>query len=574
MKSLNLKAWLQPVLTCLLLAGLAGVFVWNNLQWIKQSYSFWLFSSSPAHLYASYSLERLFLSSGFWGFIGKLWVPWCYPPLVYLISLPFYLMGKPVFDTAVLSQGIFVLILAFSIWGAARRLFNAPVAWLTVFIVLSLPGIQLMGKYYMLDLPLTAMVSLTFYFYLSSEHFENLPYSLLFALAFGLGLLTRYQMAFYLAGLFLYEIVWQLGKTGRKWLVTAYFGLLLLNLGLNLLGIKHSAPMLWLLLLNLASLALLLALSRRTLLADQPCFTHLTLAYFLLLFPASAFLHLSWPQISWMWQHDFHYQQQGIFPGILKPHFFWIYFSFLPGRFSLGLWMFILFLPAFLWAFFPASAPRKTRLIALIIVAGYFFLAAAPVIHPRFFLPLLPFCALLIVNLVFSLKDHWLKAGLVIYILLFGFWQWTGWRFTQPPFPSPVKYRFTDYLEPIYIGRDICSEFQPVYHAGCLPPCRENWQIEPLVDDLAGCRPASENLKAGFKLCLPPGGQNLLNCDPINSIIQLKGARISIEPYSPAVKDYACLVVVSAKPVILPGYRRIKTYPLPYGALMELFKKL
>ena len=337
MKSLNLKAWLQPVLTCLLLAGLGGVFVWNNLQWIKQSYSFWLFSSSPAHLYASYSLERLFLSSGFWGFIGKLWVPWCYPPLVYLISLPFYLMGKPVFETAVLSQGIFVLILAFSIWGAARRLFNAPVAWLTVFIVLSLPGIQLMGKYYMLDLPLTAMVSLAFYFYLSSEHFESLPYSLLFALAFGLGLLTRYQMAFYLAGLFLYEIVWQLGKTGRKWLVTAYFGLLLLNLGLNLLGIKHTVPMLWLLLLNLASLALLLALSRMAPAPDKPRFTHLTLAYFLLLFPASAFLHLSWPQISWMWQHDFHYQQQGIFQGIYQPFFLWIYAIFLPGQFSLGI---------------------------------------------------------------------------------------------------------------------------------------------------------------------------------------------------------------------------------------------
>jgi hypothetical protein len=119
-----------------------------------------------------------------------------YPPLVYWITDTFYaVLGTSEIWVAVLSQAVFLAILAFSTYGIGRHLWSRRVGLLAAFFALTSPMLASQFKDYMLDAPLTAMVALALYLLVRADAFGERRFSVLFGAACGLGMLTKWNFA-------------------------------------------------------------------------------------------------------------------------------------------------------------------------------------------------------------------------------------------------------------------------------------------------------------------------------------------------------------------------------------------
>jgi len=592
MLSLKLKKCSAPAGICLLLAGLAIFFVWNNLEWNERSSPFWLLTISPGHLFHSFGLGRDLLNLHF----NQLLTPYSYPPLVYLVSAPFYACLGFSLPAALISQVIFILILVFSIFAIGKKLWNSWAGLLAVFITLSFPGIQCLGKYYALDLPLTAMLSLSFYLYLKSEHFENRFYSLALGAAFFLGLSTRWQMLFYLPGLLVYEAVYLTVNSSRRgvWILT--FGLLIINLGFNLAGITRGLCLPFLLAINCLCLFLMLGTARKfPPPGREKNILNLALAYWVFILPALFLMHLYWPCLNNAWQDNFEIGKKGVLQGLNCAAFYFTYLNLLPGKFLLGTGYFILFVTAWFFTWFNRSARKKTGAILMILIAGYLLLSTAPVICPRFFAPLLPFIALLISGWLLELRPSY-KWLLIFCALLIGFSQGAAWRFPAV-FPQYSNLSCEYYLEDVCGAEDFYSVtikdlvadkllllnpslINKALFSGlitALPPCREDWQWEALVIDLGKDARQSPAKKIIFidDQVRQKEIKNVIFPENYQNLARLSGYdNLEFKPYSCGKKNFNYLLVLSIKPVKIPELKAVKIYFLPRGIKGYLFKRI
>lgn len=555
------------------------LFVWNNLEWDKKSYPFWYFTDSIMHLTESYALAGAWCHGGAALLLSRLAVPWLYPPLVYLVSLPFYLFLGFTPDAGLLSQGVFLLILAFSLLEIGKKLWNHWAGLLAVFLTFTFPGFQLQAKSYQLDIPLAAMVACCFYLYLRSEHFTRRGDSLLFGLAFLLGFFTRYQMLFYLPGLFLYELFYRLGSPNSRRSWGLCFGAWLAGFALTIWGIRQGWSLSRLWLLNLPVLGAWLWALAPAAPQNRRAMFNLGAAYFIFIFPAAALLHLSWPLIFNRWQCSYDIENFGFLQGLFRLKFFELYGLALPGKFLLGITMGVLFLIALLFALCNRAMREKTAPILLVLAAGPLALSSAPVGTPRYFLPFLPFMALLIAGLPFYLTRRGGKIALIALILPIGLVQWFGWRFPQT-FPVSDGLTLSDYVERAVKGNEGLQAGD--YFLSNCPngpngwsdylfkspaPWQEDWQIDAALDDIYRNRPNKPPLTVLVFADHRLGNREFYpHLEDFNDILRLKyGKDRSIFNYSPGAKNFNILLQVSEKPLLLPGYKLVKTYFLPEG---------
>ena len=122
-----------------------------------------------------------------------------YPPLVYWLTQPFYLIFGKDISVAVASQTIFLAILAFSTYGIGRELWSKRTGLLAVFFVLASPFLVSQFKEYQLDAPLASMTALSLFLLIKSREFSDRRYSLLLGVALGLSMLTKWPFAFVIA---------------------------------------------------------------------------------------------------------------------------------------------------------------------------------------------------------------------------------------------------------------------------------------------------------------------------------------------------------------------------------------
>ena len=121
-----------------------------------------------------------------------------YPPFYHISTVPFYIVFGNNYDSALLTNLFFLFILIVSSFFIGKKLYNAEAGLVISFIISTIPIHSLLMRDYLIDFSLSAMVALGFVLLLYTDHFENIKYSLLFGLAFGLGILTKWSYPIYL----------------------------------------------------------------------------------------------------------------------------------------------------------------------------------------------------------------------------------------------------------------------------------------------------------------------------------------------------------------------------------------
>lgn len=135
-----------------------------------------------------------------------------YPPLIYQFALAFFKIFGVSAKAAVAANIVWIFILFFSVYQIAWRIYkNQLIAIAAVIFLGAAPLLIGQAREFQVDLPLTAMVALSIWLILRTDQFSKLLPSLLFGLAVGIGMLTKWTYVFYVLPLiaiyFAYSII-------------------------------------------------------------------------------------------------------------------------------------------------------------------------------------------------------------------------------------------------------------------------------------------------------------------------------------------------------------------------------
>lgn len=120
------------------------------------------------------------------------------------LTAPFYFLFGDTQDAGVMiSSTIFLTILVLSTFGIGKTIFDEKTGLFSAFILSMYPMIFNQLRIYMLDLPLTAMVTLSIFLLLKTENLSNKIYSLFFGISVGCGLLIKFNLLGFILGPFL-----------------------------------------------------------------------------------------------------------------------------------------------------------------------------------------------------------------------------------------------------------------------------------------------------------------------------------------------------------------------------------
>jgi len=121
-----------------------------------------------------------------------------YPPFYHVSTVPFYIIFGNNYDSALLTNLFFLFILIVSSFFIGKKLYNDEAGLIISFIISTIPIHSLLMRDYLIDFSLSAMVTLGFVLLLYTENFENIKYSILFGITFGLGILTKWSYPIYI----------------------------------------------------------------------------------------------------------------------------------------------------------------------------------------------------------------------------------------------------------------------------------------------------------------------------------------------------------------------------------------
>ncbi len=91
------------------------------------------------------------------------------------------------------------MLLLIVVFLLGKKLFSCQTAFFASLLLSFYPMTLSLSRFYYLDLSLCFFVSLALYFLVLSKNFSNLPCSILFGLACGFGMLTKWTFSFFLA---------------------------------------------------------------------------------------------------------------------------------------------------------------------------------------------------------------------------------------------------------------------------------------------------------------------------------------------------------------------------------------
>ena len=130
-----------------------------------------------------------------------------YPPLYHILIVPVHLIFGISPDNFIYINLIFMGITLFSIYKIGQLLYSESVGLVSAVLVSAYPFWIWMVYNCLIDMPLAAMVVLTFYLYLKSDNFKSTGYSIGLGLCAAAGLLLKWVYLFFVVIPFLYYFI-------------------------------------------------------------------------------------------------------------------------------------------------------------------------------------------------------------------------------------------------------------------------------------------------------------------------------------------------------------------------------
>lgn len=215
------------ILGAIWLAGLIIDYLWLSLDhrvpaWDQAEYI------NGAIRYYEALQEPVWLNGEWW---RELWLlsPKV-PPFTYLITVPFLKLFGTGADAAMLVMIPLSGVLLYSVYSLGKILFSPSVGLLAAIICQLLPGLYRYRLDYLLDYPLTVMVTLSLMILTSWRSKNSYVKALIWGISFGLGMLLKQTFLFFL----LIPYGWLLGVSIVKRRVKAALQLLM-GLGVGIL---------------------------------------------------------------------------------------------------------------------------------------------------------------------------------------------------------------------------------------------------------------------------------------------------------------------------------------------------
>lgn len=202
--------WASALIGLLLLQG------WFLISWFKTDTRPLAWDES-IHAQLAFDFMDRFSSEGLKGFFKPAYFN--YPPLYHITLGLAVNRVKDVTHSGPLVNYFYLVMLVLSVFLIADLLMGKWAAFTSAFLVSSYPIVIYISHYPMVDLALTAWVTLGFYFLIKSEDFKNPRWSILFGLALGLGMLTKWTALAYLLG----PLLWSMGRAFLKKRVKWFF---------------------------------------------------------------------------------------------------------------------------------------------------------------------------------------------------------------------------------------------------------------------------------------------------------------------------------------------------------------
>ncbi|MEK6590004.1 MAG: glycosyltransferase family 39 protein [Nitrospinota bacterium] len=189
----------------LILISLSLFLIVNNIIWLR------IDTLPPAwdqagHLLSSYKYFHAIEKLDSHLFHDLLNISNFYPPLFYISSYPFYKVFGMSSDLGCLTNSIFLIILIFSTYGIANNLYGGFTGILSAFMVSTYHVVFTHSREYLLEISLVSIAALSVYLLLKSDDFKIRRYSIAFGVASGIGMLTRWNFAFFLFPVVMYKL--------------------------------------------------------------------------------------------------------------------------------------------------------------------------------------------------------------------------------------------------------------------------------------------------------------------------------------------------------------------------------
>jgi 4-amino-4-deoxy-L-arabinose transferase-like glycosyltransferase len=170
-----------------------------NLIWLKVD-TRPAYSDTAHHAIAAAYFSKLPITTDLPGAFRGLFTTGTYPPLIYWLSAPLGFLFWPSADTFTGINTLFLAVLLLSTYGLARTFGGRRVGLLAAFVVSMYPLVYGLERYYLLDVPLVAMVALSSWLLIRTESFERRNWTLVYGVSLGLGMLTKWTFAVFAVG--------------------------------------------------------------------------------------------------------------------------------------------------------------------------------------------------------------------------------------------------------------------------------------------------------------------------------------------------------------------------------------
>jgi|GEM_PF-889988 len=129
-----------------------------------------------------------------------------YPPFFYLSSIPFVVIFRFSFDSAVLTNFLYLAILIFSVYKIGKYFFNKNVGLGAVSVILLYPEVYALSRELLLDFALLATVSLAQYAILISKGGMDKRRCWFLGFILAISMLTKWTAIIFLSGSLFYAI--------------------------------------------------------------------------------------------------------------------------------------------------------------------------------------------------------------------------------------------------------------------------------------------------------------------------------------------------------------------------------